>query len=343
MNANYLAVKSKLPEHVIASLESKRGNVAELNELLEIYRKNGFTTEADNVFLMQEFMIPAEQKAARAQTDAAEERAFMEVFEKVKRKALLQQELKRLNGSFRAFLWSGICLVIALFILTSALSTEIKEAKIFADTADTLITYDDYLIEDATVVGKYAEFFQTDEKTGRYSSDEDLGYKQNLIDLYLAEVTASDGTEYLISISVDHDSDIGKKLDAIDFEENTYVLSGYFSPKAFTNYESDISNENVGMFYDEAMELYSILGYESVGKNFDYLYSADADYMSEEKDKKTTNIIMSLGIAAFGMIPLFIGIRSINKQKKIKDEIATIDAFFASKKASVTNPANLQQ
>lgn len=341
MNPNFVAVKSKLPDHVISALESKRGDAQQLQELLEMYKRNGFTTAADNLILFQEFMIPAEQKAATAQVDAQFEREYLETFAVAKRRSELEAQYKKTSGGVIFIIMAVFLIFVGIGMAASFSNEEVKEPKNFAEKGDGIITFDDYFIEDAYIAYQYAELFESDGKDKNKDGEKDVTSVTK--DFYLAVVTDDDGAEYLLSLSFDHNSELAKELRNFDFEDDYYVLSGYFRPKSLSGYTGSAKNsETLADIYNEETELYMLDGYEKAEKNFEFLYPEDADYYEEEEKEKGNNTMIGVFIGLFGVAMVFMGINNIRKKKKIKNEMAEIDKNFAAKVAAKNNIYNQQ-
>jgi len=329
-------IEEKMTERFISSLESRRGNIEKLQSILEVYRQKGYINEAENIIFLHEFMTPADSKTSNPQTNNPQENA--EWLSALSKRVELTARNSSLKNRVENIVIASFLLILGFSLIFISNYQKVEEPISFAHAVNSATVPDsDCLIEDMEILYQYAELY-----TVRNKDDKDEDENQNsTTDFYLAVVTDPGGTDYLVSISFDHNSEIAEELRNFDFENSNYVMSGYFTPESLYGHVTDytvpnpmpdefaFSKTDLGDLYYEEYELYELFGYEKVGQNFDFLYPEDIDYYEEEeKSEKVPVFLLAAASLLIGAVMMFFIVRKTAKRMKVKAEIKDIDRII---------------
>ncbi len=321
---------NRLPDYIPASLNANKGNSAVLSSLLETYTKNGTITFEESNILYTHFMSDDDSPTQTRTSPQPDPQPRPQPNPQPARPASTPQkntaispEFKKARTDYIVFLVITIIMLpVAVIAVCLGLSGNTSKETVFpagnlANCIDTVSADEDYLITDAKIVEKYAEFFRA-EGDGLLV---DESSKTDIKDLYVAIITDKDGKEYFTSISVDRTSELGIKLENHDFMSSRYTLSGYFTAQPLTAHKAE--NKTAVDYFDEVIGIASLLDYTPLRWDFKYLFPSTADYAQEKAEAEGTNaegIIMAVVFFIAAIVLLDMTYNRRKKYIKLKKE-----------------------
>lgn len=320
-------VISRLPDYAVTALETNRGKPEAIKALLSDYLQKGIVVPNEMNGLYNEYLKPA------ARNNYAQPMQFN----------YKPQENTALNNAMNAYRtqqkinnrgFAASIFMMVVFFFFAAVSffgiagESSAEAEKLADTPAAVTAYSDYYIENAELLGAYAEFYTVEKNIG--SDSQGSVQAQSVYDLYLAVVTDSTGTEYLTSISVKRESDMGKELKNFNFDYDNYVLTGYFTAKNLSDHKNEQTNETAQDYFYQTLSEFVLYtyNYEKIAHDFEFICHTEQEYTEMAETGTTVGIIMgSMGVL-LGAVMIVFAVINKKKSAKAKKELEKFGVYI---------------